>query len=110
MPPSNYLTNYDNQVGSTTAVSNYPSGASPFGILDMAGNVSEWVNDWYADNYYQRFMFSNPTGSDTGEYRVLRGGSWMDTDKLLLRAQSRSKSYPASYGASIGFRCVAENK
>ena len=59
----------------------YPSGASPYGVMDMAGNVWEWVNDWFQYGYYRTYPAdgwpSNPTGPDDGKQKVLRGGYWM---------------------------------
>ena len=66
-------------VGDTSAVGSYPAGASPYGALDMAGNVWEWVNDWYDGSYYSSSPGSNPPGPATGSYRVLRGGDWSAT-------------------------------
>ena len=63
-------------MGDTSAVGSYPSGASPYGLLDMAGNVWEWVHDWYSSTYYSTSPYDNPTGPDTGTYKVLRGGGW----------------------------------
>jgi formylglycine-generating enzyme required for sulfatase activity len=63
-------------VMNTTAVGSYPAGASPYGALDMAGNVWEWVNNWYSGTYYSQSPASNPTGPASGDYRVLRGVSW----------------------------------
>ena len=85
-------------VGDTSPVGAYPSGASPYGALDMAGNVWEWVNDWYSDNY-------SGQSSVAGTYRVLRGGSWSD-DGSGLRSAFRYRSNPASSSSDIGFRCV----
>jgi formylglycine-generating enzyme required for sulfatase activity/tetratricopeptide (TPR) repeat protein len=103
--PNGHLANYDNQVESTTTVDNYREGASPFGVWNMAGNVFEWVNDWYSDKYYQRRIYVNPTGPDTGMYRVMRGGSWRNSDNLI-RVQNRSKFPPMNYGIYYGFRCI----
>jgi len=63
-------------VGDTSAAGSYPAGASSYGALDMAGNVWEWVNDWYDSSYDSCSPGSNPPGPVTGSYRVLRGGGW----------------------------------
>ena len=63
-------------IGDTAKVGSYASGKSPYGTFDMAGNVWEWVNDWYDENYYQSSPSSDPLGPDAGQYRVARGGSW----------------------------------
>jgi len=104
-PPEITLANYNTLVGSTTAVGSYPNGASPFGILDMAGNVWEWVNDWYGTNYYQRPVFLNPAGPDNGMYRILRGGSWKSPADNVL-TWNRYDLLPVNYGNLYGFRCV----
>ncbi len=63
-------------VGDTSPVGNYPSGSSPYGVLDIAGNVLEWVNDWYQSDYYSISPYNNPPGPNTGTTKVMRGGSW----------------------------------
>jgi len=68
------------KIGGTTNVDKCPDGASPYGIMDMAGIVWEWVADWYDADYYQNSPAQNPTGPDSGTYRVLRGGSWDDNE------------------------------
>lgn len=97
-------------VGDTSAVGSYPAGASPYGALDMAGNVDEWVNDWYSSTYYSSSGFSNPTGPETGTERVLRGGSWYSYYALrgyYLRVAYRFSAYPEYRSGSMGFRCAA---
>ena len=93
-------------VGDTTAVGSYPLGASPYGVMDMAGNVWEWVNDWYQQDYYSISPDSNPPGPTTGTHKVLRGGS-LDESAIFLRAALRNISSPADRNYSIGFRCAA---
>jgi len=92
-------------VGDTTEVGAYPSGASIYGAYDMAGNVWEWVNDWYGETYYQDSSSSNnPAGPESGQDRVLRGGSW---DYLVssVRSALRAGLDPTVAGISFGFRC-----
>jgi iron(II)-dependent oxidoreductase len=75
----------------------------------MAGNVWEWVNDWYNPNYYLESPLSNPLGPDTGQNRALRGGSWY-SDDYLVRAAARN-GYYSSYAVDfVGFRCAMDAK
>jgi len=94
-------------VGDTSEVGNYPSGASPYGVLDMAGSVSEWVADWYDRDYYDVSPYSNPTGPASTAYRVLRGGSWRH---YLggIRVANRSGGRPTGSDNYVGFRCAAD--
>ena len=100
------LANYANNVGDTTETGKYPAGASPYGALDMAGNVAEWVNDRFAGNYYASAPADNPPGPSTGSNRVLRGGSW---NSSLLNMVTTVRAYgPQSLTHNtIGFRCAA---
>jgi len=90
-------------VGDTSAVGAYPSGANPYGVMDMAGNVWEWVNDWYGG--YSVSPVSNPQGPATGTTRVLRGGSWLNGD-YDVRSANRGYSDPAVWFIIYGFRCA----
>ena len=88
-------------------VGSRPGGASQYGALDMAGNVAEWVADWYARDAYEHAAAKNPTGPDAGAIRVLRGGSWLDY-YFDLRATGRRADEPAVRDSSIGFRCARD--
>ena len=98
-------TQADDGYSGTAPVGSFPSGASPYGALDMAGNVLEWVADWYAEDYYARSPASNPLGPDSGEYRGLRGGSWFGYG-LNARAAFRGRINPNAALSNIGFRCA----
>ena len=72
---TNFSINANNRcLGDTTQVGSYPTGASPYGVLDMAGNVREWVADWFDYYYYSNSPYYNPTGPSTGTFKVTRGG------------------------------------
>jgi formylglycine-generating enzyme required for sulfatase activity len=101
-----YFGTGDYCVGDTNAVGSYPSGASPYGLLDMAGNVWEWVQDWYSSTTYSTFPYDNPTGPDTGTYKVLRGGNWNYNDYILRVANRNYYGAPTYEGSNVGFRCA----
>jgi formylglycine-generating enzyme required for sulfatase activity len=104
-PPGPGLLNFDNQVGDTTQVGSYTGGASPYGALEMAGNVSEWTADWYGEDYYAVSPAFNPLGPLSGAYRVLRGGSWFSS-RDAVRAAFRLWNIPGLHSDSVGFRCA----
>lgn len=87
----------------------YPSGATPEGILNLAGNVEEWTADWYDANFYRRPEASgvDPTGPSVGTEKVVRGGAW-DLVPFFARAVHRRSLLPLSPTASVGFRCVSD--
>ena len=123
-PPNANNSNSLNTVGDTTRVGSYAEGASPFGALDMAGNVWEWVADFYKSTYYETSPGENPTGPENtagNNFRVIRGGSFQDS---LLNLRIPNRGYEvgpdpfvlppneAAYGhtsAKIGFRCANDN-
>jgi serine/threonine-protein kinase len=91
-------------VGDTTLVGSYPKGKSPYGADDMIGNVWEWVNDIYVESYYQESPSANPPGPESGNFRVMRGGSWNQGPYSVFYRERFHASY-SSY-ISIGFRCA----
>lgn len=135
--PNDALLNFDSPNRDTNEVGKYPNGASPYGALDMAGNVWEWVNDWYHSSYYQFSPDVNPPGPDSSDHstspvKSLRGGSWYFQEGSLrsifrygvipvndlVRSDLRSWLVPdysdtSKYGkpphglGTVGFRCAA---
>jgi eukaryotic-like serine/threonine-protein kinase len=89
----------------TSPAGQFPSGASPYGVLDMAGNVWEWVNDWYAADTYATSPGATPLGPVSGSDKVLRGGSWYDRANFL-RSADRYFNLPDYRGVNFGFRCA----
>jgi formylglycine-generating enzyme required for sulfatase activity len=90
----------------TTPVDAYAVGASPYGALNMAGNVWEWVADWYSADYYATAPTRNPSGPASGKYRVRRGGganSWENELRVTARAGSSMSHF---FDGQIGFRCA----
>jgi len=104
---ANKLNSSEGGRGDTTIVGNFTSGASPYGAMDMAGNVWEWVADWYDQAYYSYSPRNNPQGPTSGVYRVLRGGSWYN-DASNVRTTSRGSNVvtPGNRSQSVGFRCA----
>ena len=92
-------------------VGSYPNGASFYGVYDMAGNVAEWVSDWYSERHYEERAAAgvavNPKGPVAGQQKVLRGGSW-NSVPFFSRAVHRQSEDPKAYPRWVGFRCVAE--
>jgi serine/threonine-protein kinase len=103
--PNNDLLNFNNALRDTTEVGYYPDGASPYGALDMAGNVWEWVNDWYDESYYSNSKSTDPQGPLSGQSKVLRGGSWKET-YYYVRSSRRIWDSPTSTHSYMGFRCA----
>ena len=109
-PPTPLHANYgkmgSHDYGTLAPVGTTEDGKSPYGIYDMAGNVWEWVSDWYDNNYYKNSPSQNPTGPSMGGFKVIRGGSWTSSPRNLRSADRywdpptfRSLYFP-------GFRCA----
>jgi serine/threonine-protein kinase len=81
--------------------------ANDLGLSDVLGNVSEWVNDWFDDKYYQNSPSLDPPGPTSGRWRVLRGGSW-DDFPWDVRVSGRTGNYPVARENSVGLRCAWE--
>jgi formylglycine-generating enzyme required for sulfatase activity len=104
-PPDCGIVNYNNCVGDTTS-GYYYYGQSPYYLYSMAGNVWEWVSDWYQWDYYTVSPDTNPSGPESGEYKVLRGGGWYE-DEYAIRVANRYYDYETVAHDRIGFRCAA---
>jgi formylglycine-generating enzyme required for sulfatase activity len=91
----------------TLPVGSFPHGASPYGLFDMAGNVSEWVQDWYEPYAYLNAPLSDPQGPNGQLLKAVRGGSWLKPARNL-RASDRDFGYPADRATGIGFRCATD--
>jgi iron(II)-dependent oxidoreductase len=87
------------------AVDSHPGGRSPYGLHHMAGNVAEWVHDWFGLDYYAYMPGKNPPGPAAGRYKSVRGGSWK-SKIIMLRTATRSGFGPDQRSATIGFRCA----
>jgi serine/threonine-protein kinase len=95
----------DDGFSQTVPVGSYPKGASPYGALDMSGNVWEWTADWFDETNYYVPQSVNPKGAKYGEKRVIRGGSWTDLFEYI-QTTYRSKLVPEYALYNIGFRCA----
>jgi eukaryotic-like serine/threonine-protein kinase len=103
--PDQTLANFNNVIWDVVQVGSYPSGASPYGALDMAGNAWEWTSGWYSTNYFSTSPEQNPPGPETGSQRVLRGGSWNFGDQGV-RGSYRLAKEPGTALSDISFRCM----
>jgi formylglycine-generating enzyme required for sulfatase activity len=104
--PDKERANYDKTgIGGVTPVGLFGKGATPEGIYDLAGNVWEWVWDWYGD--YPKGRQRNPTGPKKGSFRVMRGGAWVSIP-AFLRAAYRVRDAPEVNYDVVGFRCARD--
>jgi len=88
-------------------VDRYDRGVSPYGAYQMAGNVAEWVADWFDPGYYRSDASQNPAGPPSGDQRVFRGGSWNE-DPEVARSAGRGALAPDQRSYLIGFRCARD--
>jgi len=93
---------------SPSSVGSYPAGASPYGAYDMAGNVLEWVNDYFDSSYYQYSPLDNPTGPASGSRRIIRGGAFTQNVVDGLRTVARASLKPSTTNNDVGFRCAMD--
>jgi formylglycine-generating enzyme required for sulfatase activity len=96
---------FDDGFAFTAPVGSFPDGASPYGALDMSGNLWEWVADWYGEDYYGQSPYENPTGPDWGTVRAMRGGSWYDTG-VWKTCTVRHQNPATDLYDDVGFRCA----
>ena len=121
--PDGTRANFNYMLGDTSRVGSYTAGASPFGVLDMSGNVFEWVNDFYDAEYYASGPANNPAGPlARAAYfkRVVRGGSFADAEGEIRTsnrasllgpnydAELGSPAYLGEFSSRIGFRCASD--
>jgi formylglycine-generating enzyme required for sulfatase activity len=100
------LANFERKRRGTTPVGAFrPNG---FGLFDMAGNVSEMVSDFYADDYYKRSPERNPRGPELGEVHTIRGGDWLSGTQGLRVSNREAGTPPSLYLPNVGFRCVKD--
>ena len=99
------LLNYNGDHGDIVSAYDYLIALSPYGLLQMSGNVRQWMFDWYQRTYYTVSPYKNPQGPDTGTYKSLRGGAF-DDDFQMVETTYRAYHEPTSAGQERGFRCV----
>jgi formylglycine-generating enzyme required for sulfatase activity len=110
--PDATLLNYlGTGLGRTAAVGSYPEGASPYGLLDMSGNVWEWVTDWFDSNYYGTLEPPpDLRGPDQGTEKVMRGGSYGYGSRYVRTTHREFGNPQKARGGGLGFRCVVDGE
>lgn len=110
--PDRERLNFNNNVGATEPIGSHPSGSSPYGVLDLAGNVLEWTNDYYSSDYYAQSPAADPAGPPRpadGEFRVVRSSSWNTGDPRALTTTVRNNFPATTADPALGFRCARTN-
>jgi len=103
----NHDPTFDDGYAYSSPVGSYPEGASPYGALDMAGNIWEWTADRYDNRYYASSPYENPQGPETGGERVQHGGAWYDAGRAgWLTCTIRHATPPRNRADDLGFRCA----
>ena len=107
--PDGTRLNYQNEVGKPSPVGYFEAGKSDYEVYDLSGNLSEWVQDWHDPEHYLFSPKKNPQGPKKGQYRVIRGGNWMNNAEDV-RLTYRNATVPKARSRTLGFRCVAAVK
>jgi formylglycine-generating enzyme required for sulfatase activity len=109
-PPRAQLLNFFDVLKAPAEIGSYPGGASPYGVEDMAGNVAEWVANWYDPKVYASdTVVRDPRGPATGRLKVVRGGGWQSRE-YSVRASARMARRPLERSETVGFRCAMAQK
>ncbi|MGE0471808.1 MAG: formylglycine-generating enzyme family protein [Nitrospira sp.] len=99
------MSGYNDGAVRTAPVGSYE--ANPWGLHDISGNVREWTGDWYGEHYYSNSPEQNPQGPSSAEYRVIRGGSWLN-GPVNVRSALRLRATPPNRSDDLGFRCAQD--
>jgi len=103
--PTCEMANFAGCFYTSVPVDSYPEWVSPYGAYNMAGNVHEWTNDWYGEDYYASSPYENPSGPENGDYKVFRGASWFNGN-FQTRTTYRYPKLPVLTYMANGFRCA----